>query len=75
MPGEIIDQPNPQLMPSHVPAVVDELAVKLAKTTLRETDYVALRTFRRAANYIAAGTSAPGYVILCVTTDVLTVQP
>ncbi|MCJ1473043.1 hypothetical protein MMC13_001692 [Lambiella insularis] len=54
MPGEVIDRPNPQALPSHIPEDVLALAVKLDKTKLDDTDYEGLKEFRRAANYIAA---------------------
>lgn len=55
MPGEVIDRPNPQPMPSQIPDSVLDLAVKLEKTTLPEDVNTSLRAFRRAACYIAAG--------------------
>lgn len=55
MPGEVIDRPNPQPLPSHIPEDVLSLAVKLEKTKLDESTYNSLQEFRRAANYIAAG--------------------
>lgn len=55
MPGEVIDRPNPEAMPSQVPDEVMDLAVKLERTTLEEDVNTALREFRRAALYIAAG--------------------
>jgi hypothetical protein len=55
MPGEVIDRPNPKPLPSNVPAVVDELMVKVEQSSLTEEAYDALHKFRRAANYIAAG--------------------
>ncbi len=55
MPGEVIDRPNPQPLPSRVPDEVLNLAVKLEKTKLAEEEYMSLQEFRRAANYIAAG--------------------
>lgn len=54
MPGEVIDRPNPQPQPSHVPGSVEELLVRLEKPTLAENTNHALQMFRRAANYIAA---------------------
>ena len=57
MPGEVIDRPNPQALPSHIPDDVLKLAVQLDKSKLDETDYDGLKQFRRAANYIAAGGS------------------
>ena len=55
MPGEVIDRPNPQPLPSNIPDDVLSLAVKLEKTKLDEADYAGLQQFRRAANFIAAG--------------------
>ena len=55
MPGEVIDRPNPQPLPSHIDDNVLSLAVKLDKTKLDESTYTGLSEFRRAANYIAAG--------------------
>lgn len=57
MPGEEIDRPNPQPLPSHIDDHVLQLAVKLDKTKLDESTYTGLQEFRRAANYIAAGES------------------
>ena len=56
MPGEVIDRPNPQPLPSQVPQEVMALSVKLDKTKLDEETYRSLQLFRHAANYIAAGT-------------------
>ena len=55
MPGEVIDRPNPQPLPSHIDDHVLQLSVKLDKTKLDEPNYTGLQEFRRAANYIAAG--------------------
>lgn len=55
MPGEVIDRPNPEALPSHIPDVVDQLSVQLKYTALDQSHYDALLKFRRAANYIAAG--------------------
>ena len=54
MPGEVIDRPNPQPLPSHLPDLVDELLVKLEKPTLSEDTNHALQKYRNVANYIAA---------------------
>ncbi|KAI9823003.1 MAG: hypothetical protein M1832_002657 [Thelocarpon impressellum] len=54
MPGEVIDRPNPQPLPSQVPDEVLSLAVKLEKAKLDEGTARSLQEFRRAANYIAA---------------------
>lgn len=58
MPGEEIDRPNPQPLPSNIDDHVLSLAVKLDKTKLDESTYQGLQQFRRAANYIAAGKSS-----------------
>lgn len=55
MPGEVIDTPNPQALPSHIPDVVEQLQVKLDLTSLEQPACDALIKFRRAASYIAAG--------------------
>ena len=55
MPGEEIDRPNPQPLPSHIDDSVLSLVVKLEKTKLDESASKGLQEFRRAANYIAAG--------------------
>ena len=57
MPGEEIDRPNPQPLPSQIDDHVLQLAVKLGKTKLDESTSIGLQKFRRAANYIAAGES------------------
>ena len=54
MPGQIIDRPNPQPLPSKLDDSVLSLAVKLEKAGLKRSDYDGLQRFRRAANYIAA---------------------
>jgi len=59
MPGEVIDRPNPQPLPSHIPDHVLELSVKLEKVALSDADLKGLEEFRRASNYIAAGKSRP----------------
>lgn len=58
MPGEVIDRPNPQPLPSHIEDHVLSLAVKLEKAKLEFSIAKGLQEFRRAANYIAAGMSA-----------------
>ena len=55
MPGEVIDRPNPQPLPSLIDDHVLQLSVKLDKSKLDEPTYTGLQEFRRAANYIAAG--------------------
>ncbi|KAL9100199.1 MAG: hypothetical protein Q9163_004395 [Psora crenata] len=54
MPGEVIDHPNPQPLPSRIGDHVLSLAVELDKTKLDEATYIGLQEFRRAADYIAA---------------------
>lgn len=54
MPGEIIDRPNPEPKPSHIPDQVLSLNVKVEKKSLPEDAAIALQQFRRAACYIAA---------------------
>jgi xylulose-5-phosphate/fructose-6-phosphate phosphoketolase len=54
MPAEIIDRPNPQPLPSHLPDVIDRLRPKLDSITLSEEARNGLIAFRRAADYIAA---------------------
>lgn len=56
MPGEELDRPNPQPLASLIPDHVLELSVKLEKVALNDTDLRGLEEFRRASNYIAAGT-------------------
>jgi xylulose-5-phosphate/fructose-6-phosphate phosphoketolase len=55
MPGEVIDTPNPQALPSHISDVVEQLQVKLDLRSLEQPACDALFKFRRAASYIAAG--------------------
>jgi len=54
MPGEVIDKPNPQPIPSRIPDVVLELAVKLQRISISDADLRGLQEFRRASNFIAA---------------------
>ncbi|CRG85902.1 hypothetical protein PISL3812_02905 [Talaromyces islandicus] len=54
MPGEIIDRPNPEPMPSDLPDLLDALTVRLDYVRLEQKDYDALMAYRRAACYIAA---------------------
>lgn len=57
MPGEEIDRPNPQPLPSQIDDHVLQLAVHLDKnkTKLDKSTRLGLQQFRRAADYIAAG--------------------
>ncbi|KAJ5507747.1 hypothetical protein N7527_009890 [Penicillium freii] len=54
MPPEIISEPNPQALPSHLPDYLERLSVKLDHKNLDEKTCDALLKFRRAACYIAA---------------------
>ncbi|KAF1983075.1 putative phosphoketolase [Aulographum hederae CBS 113979] len=54
MPGEVIDRPNPQPLPSHLPEEVLKLAVQLEKPKLDDGVNKALIDFRKASLYIAA---------------------
>ncbi|KAL1851329.1 hypothetical protein VTK73DRAFT_9457 [Phialemonium thermophilum] len=54
MPGEQIDRPNPPPLPSNLPKDVLDLAVQLERKPLPEDVRGALRSFQRAACYIAA---------------------
>ena len=55
MPGEVIDQPNPDPLPSHLPDDLERLEIKLSNEPLDQKVCDALFKFRRAAAYIAAG--------------------
>lgn len=59
MPGEVIDRPNPQPLPSQIDESVASLAVKLKDTNLNDEDRSSLREFRRVASYLAAGIVRP----------------
>ncbi|KAJ5239954.1 hypothetical protein N7468_004573 [Penicillium chermesinum] len=54
MPGEVIDRPNPQPLPSHLPDSLYDLRISLPNETLDQKACDALIKFRRAAAYIAA---------------------
>ncbi|OOQ87921.1 putative phosphoketolase [Penicillium brasilianum] len=54
MPGEVIDRPNPEPLPSNLPDYLAKLQVALSHQTLDEKTCDALLKFRRAASYIAA---------------------
>lgn len=58
MPGEVIDRPNPGPSVSNIPDEVLKLSVSLEKAALDEQDAKALKEFRAAACYIAAGMSS-----------------
>ncbi len=55
MTKEIIDQPNPAPLQSHLPDYVTQLSVALKLSELPEEVYNELQSFRKAACYIAAG--------------------
>jgi len=56
MPGQLIDKPNPPPEVSLIPQSVLSLAVQLdTKDYLDKDDLEAVQSFRRAADYIAAG--------------------
>lgn len=55
MPGEVIDRPNPQPLPSHLPDDLEKLKVTISHETLDQEACDSLLKFRRAASYIAAG--------------------
>ena len=55
MPGEEIDRPNPQPTPSHVADQILSFSVDVDKKKLPEDAAKGLKTFKRAACYIAAG--------------------
>jgi xylulose-5-phosphate/fructose-6-phosphate phosphoketolase len=55
MPGEVIDRPNPEATPSHIPDDILSLSVKVEKKPLPDDVNTSLKQFRRAACYIAAG--------------------
>lgn len=55
MPGEVIDRPNPQPLPSQLPDYLEDLQINLSHEALDQKACDALFKFRRAACYIAAG--------------------
>ena len=55
MPGEVIDRPNPEPLPSNLPDYVAQLQITLSHQTLDQKACDGLFKFRRAASYIAAG--------------------
>ena len=60
MPGQLLFQPNPPPDPSQLPESILEYGVKLDITkTLTPEELSAIKQFRRAADYIAAGPSLP----------------
>jgi xylulose-5-phosphate/fructose-6-phosphate phosphoketolase len=67
MPGEVIDQPNPPALESHLPSEVDVLFVKIEKKPLADDVKIALQKWQRAANYIAAGMTLLDVLIMTLT--------
>jgi xylulose-5-phosphate/fructose-6-phosphate phosphoketolase len=68
MPGEVIDRPNPGPAPSHLPDEVLQLAVKVNKDDFnpdRFDSLEAVKEFRQASNYIAAGKLATRFRSTC----------
>ena len=56
MPGQLLFQPNPPPDPSQLPESILEYSVKLDLTNvLSNEELSAIKQFRRAADYIAAG--------------------
>ena len=78
MPGQLIDKPNPPPEVSLIPECALDLAVKLhTKDYLDKDDLEAVQFFRRAADYIAAGTrfsgvcpTAPFFLTLTISNDI-----
>ena len=56
MPAQLLSTPNPPPGASQLPPAVDELQVKLKLDVLSKDEVNDLQAFRRAADYIAAGT-------------------
>lgn len=56
MPGEVIDQANPPPLPSHLPDRVLELVVKPERQHLDADTIQSLKSFQKAACYIAGCT-------------------
>lgn len=57
MPGQQISQPNPPPEPSQLPDNVLQLEVQLkTENYLPDDELKAIQAFRRAADYITAGT-------------------
>ncbi|KXN91188.1 putative phosphoketolase [Leucoagaricus sp. SymC.cos] len=68
MPGQQLTQPNLPPNPSHIPDSISPQVVQLEYTKfLNRDDLTSIRSFRRAADYIAAGPGhgAPG-VLACL---------
>ncbi|KAJ5267029.1 hypothetical protein N7478_009837 [Penicillium angulare] len=67
MPGEVIDRPNPQALPSNLPDELERLSVKVPPCTgLDQQLCDGLFKFRKAASYIAAGHwgTCPGLILV-----------
>lgn len=54
MPAQLLSQPNPPPGPSSLPKSLDELKVNLKLDVLSKHELDDIRSFRRAADYIAA---------------------
>ncbi len=69
MPAQELTQPNPPPDPSTLSDVILDQAVKLDYANfLSKDDLESIQTFRRAANYIAAGASVISVIILSLLT-------
>ena len=70
MPGQLLFQPNPPPDPSQLPDSLLDYSVKLdLSNVLSPQELAAIKQFRRAADYIAAGPSllfSPFYFTLNV---------
>lgn len=55
MTGQIVEEPNPSALSSHLPDSINDLLVEVDKKTLSDDVNHSLVAFQRAANYIAAG--------------------
>ena len=56
MPGQLLFQPNPPPDPSQLPDSILQYGVQLdISNTLSSEELAAIKQFRRAADYIAAG--------------------
>lgn len=58
MPSKQIPVANPSPLPSHLPDSVLELSVQLKQKSLPDDVRKSLRSFQRAAEYIATGNTA-----------------
>ena len=56
MPAQELFQPNPPPDPSQLPESLNVLNVKLDLNVLSQQELNDIKSFRRAADYIAAGT-------------------